>query len=160
MRIKQDGTNKVLGRLLKSASQSYAGRQRWVGRHEKMLHYIAVALATMMVASFSGPWSDQEASRALQRDMSNMATGPERQPLQDSNLRTPLTRRATVLLFWFSFSLLFSWVGVGGRITFSLRLYFDTKQNYTMSAVYRKGYNTIMHMYGGKELAVFSELGR
>lgn len=134
------------------------GGGRWVDM-KKMLHYIAQALATMMVASFSGPRSDQEASRALQRDMSNTATDPEQQPLQDSNLRTPLTRRATVL-FWFSFSLLFSWVGVGGRITFSLRLYFDTKQNYIMSMVHQKGYNTITHMYGGKGLAVFSESGR
>lgn len=31
----------------------------------------------------SGPWSDQQASLALQRDMSNMEMGPVRQPLQD-----------------------------------------------------------------------------
>lgn len=41
---------------------------------------------------------------------------------------------------------------MGGKITFSLCLYLDTKQNYIMSTVHRKDYNTIMHMYGGKGL--------
>lgn len=136
MRVEQDGTSKAHGRLLRSFSQSQAGVPGRVGRHGGMRHCIAGALGTVMVASLPGPWSDREASPALQRDTSNMEVGPAQQPLQDFKLRTLLRGRATVLPFWFSqpsfftysFSLLLSSLGGGGRVTLSLSL-IDTKQN-------------------------------
>ncbi|KAM5319080.1 T-cell surface glycoprotein CD8 alpha chain isoform 4-T5 [Glossophaga mutica] len=56
-------------------------------------------------ANVPGPWSDRQASPALQRDTSNMAMGPVQQPLQDFKRRTLLTRRATtpeVMRLYFS----------------------------------------------------------
>lgn len=73
------------------------------------------ALATMTAtASLSDPSSDQEASRVLKRDLSDMAQGM-RQPLHDSNLR-PLPARPHVLLFqapWSSFLCVPSHYGSG-----------------------------------------------
>lgn len=75
-----------------------------------------------------------------------MVTGPAQQPLQDFKRRTLLTRRATVLPFWFfqpsffmySFSLLLFSLGGGGRVTLSLSL-IGTKQNH-MSTVYHRAH--------------------
>lgn len=67
--------------------------------------------------SLTGPWSDKEASPTFQINMSDMATGPVWQPLQDFILRTLLTGSKNPSLSISpvlpSFSLFFFFMGVG-----------------------------------------------
>lgn len=101
------------------------GREGGAGRHEWVVHCIARAPAAMAVASLSGPWSDPEANPALQRDTSDMVTGPARQSLQDSKLKALLTRTATAFPFCYfqpSLCILIIFVGRGKGYFFFMPL--------------------------------------